>query len=415
MPSKTRREPLGRRFRLLLSAAVCSGLGNGMAATAFPLLAARMTDDARLVVGVTVASYLPWLLFGLPAGVLGDRYRPERLVPLVEGARSLLLLAFAIVVAAGTRPIVALYAVVFLITSGDTIFTGVTHAVVPRVAPADGLARANGAMYGAQTASENVVGPALGGLLFVVAASLPFILDGVSFVVSGALALLAVRGVIDRRERVVVPTSFRADLRDGVRYFRASPVLPVLLVLITGFAFCQAIMIGPLVLFALHTLHLSSTGFGLMVGISSIGNVLGSLVAGRVVSRFSPTSVLRAAGLVVAVSYFLAGISRQAVPATAALTLETIAVGVGVVAHVTLRQQVLDPAMFARAGNIFRTATMGIMPVGALVGGVLAQSIGLRAPLIAAAVLQFVVVVVATPMLSRRSRPLLPEPVPTSS
>jgi MFS family permease len=415
MSSRVRQPPLGRRFRLLLSASVCSGLGNGMAATAFPLLAARMTDDARLVVGVTVASYLPWLLFGLPAGVLGDRYRPERLVPVVEGLRSALLLAFAVVVAAGSRPILALYAVVFLITSGDTIFTGVTHAVVPRVAPPDGLARANGLMYSAQTASENVLGPALGGVLFVVAASLPFVLDGASFVVSGVLALLAVRGVMGPHELVTTPTTFRTDLREGVRYFRQSSVLPVLLVLITGFAFCQAVMIGPLVLFALHTLHLSSAGFGMMVGISSIGNVVGSMAAPRVLTRFAPTKVLRAAGLVVALSYLLAGISRHAVPATAALTLETIAVGVGVVAHVTLRQQVLDPAMFARAGNIFRTATMGIMPVGALVGGVLAQSIGLRAPLIGAAALQFVIVLLATPLLARRCGPAEDVLVPAGS
>src|SRR4051794_25318524 len=67
----TRRRP--RALRLVQVATGVSGMGNGLVLAAFPLLAARMTDDPRLVVSVTVAVRLPWLLVALPAGALVDR------------------------------------------------------------------------------------------------------------------------------------------------------------------------------------------------------------------------------------------------------------------------------------------------------------------------------------------------------
>jgi MFS family permease len=100
---------------------------------------------------------------------------------------------------------------------------------------------------------------------------------------------------------------------------------------------------------------------------------------------------LRIAGPLIAVSYLVAGVAPNASVATAALTAEAIAVAIGVVAHISLRQRLVDPTMLGRVGNIFRTATMGIMPIGAFLGGLLAQTLSLRAPLLAASIVQALV------------------------
>jgi predicted MFS family arabinose efflux permease len=235
----------------------------------------------------------------------------------------------------------------------------------------------------------------------VILAALPFFVDGLSFVLSGTFAVFAlVSAASTDRLRTTTPR-FRDDLRDGVSTFRQSPDLPVLLVVVAGFAVAQAMVIGPLVLYATRTLHMTARGFGLMIGISSLGNVVGSLAAGRVVARADPAKIMRIAGVLIAVSYLIAGLAPNAIVATAALSAEAIAVAIGIVAHVSLRQRLVDPTMLGRVGNIFRTATMGLMPIGALFAGLLAQLLGLRAPLLAASALQALVVAFAT----RRLKP----------
>lgn len=404
------RSGLGYRFALLVAAAACSGIGNGAVAIAFPLLAASMTRNALLVVGVTISAYLPWLLFGLVGGVIGDRYQPARVVVWVEALRAAVLAGFGIAILANGRSLALVYIVVFLITSGETVFTGTTNAVVPRLVSADQLPHANGILLSAQTASENVIGPAVGGSLFVLLAALPFFVDGLSFVLSGTFAVFALASATRTSHEPTTRPSFRDDLSDGVSAFRESADLPVLLVIVAGFAVAQAMVIGPLVLYATRTLHMSARGFGLMIGISSLGNVVGSLAAGRVVARADPARILRFAGVVIAVSYLVAGLAPNALVATGALSVEAIAVAIGVVAHVSLRQRLIDPAMLGRVGNIFRTATMGLMPIGALLAGLLAQIFGLRAPLIAACILQALVVAFA----ARRLRPAVNRPLVSS-
>ena len=92
---KERARGLGRPFRLVQLSTGISGIGDGLALAAFPLLAAHLTDDPRLIVGVTIAAQLPWLLVALPAGAVVDRVDRRRLVVTVECARAAVLIVFA--------------------------------------------------------------------------------------------------------------------------------------------------------------------------------------------------------------------------------------------------------------------------------------------------------------------------------
>src|SRR5689334_10759483 len=111
--------PLGRPFRLVWWAAALSGLGDGLVLAAFPLLAAELTDDPRLIVGVTVAGGLPWLLLALPAGVVVDRSDQRQLLVRVEAARTALLAVFGLLVAMGFGSLPLVFAVVFCIGAGQ--------------------------------------------------------------------------------------------------------------------------------------------------------------------------------------------------------------------------------------------------------------------------------------------------------
>ena len=295
--------PLGATLPLVQLAAGVSGIGDGLVLAAFPLLAASLTDDPRLVVAVTVAARLPWLLVSLPAGALVDRRDRRRLVITVELARAVLLAAFAVTVVTGQGALGALLVTVFLIGVGQTFIASATHAVVPGLVDSRRLGDANGVLFATQTSTENLIGPALGGLLFAAVASLPFILDGISFALAAALMAVALPVVARGAGPKKATASLHADIAAGFAYFMRTPILRLVGALVASLAFCQAIVFGPLVLFALHGLGLSATGYGILLAVAAVGNVAGGMVAGRLDHRFGARILLPASGVVAAAAY----------------------------------------------------------------------------------------------------------------
>ena len=398
------RAGLGRAFRLVQLSTGMSGVGDGLVLAAFPLLAARLTDDPRLIVAVTVAARLPWLLVSLPAGALVDRLDRRRLVVGVEVGRAGVLGAFAIAVMADRGALGALLATVFLIGVGQTVIVSATHAVLPEIVHTDDLGQANGALAATEAATEDLIGPALGGILFAAAAALPFVIDGISFAVAAALLAVALPAT-SHAMRTAPASRLRTDIADGFRFFIHEPVLRIVGGLVALLAFCQAMVFGPLVLFALNGLGLSDAGYGLLLAGAALGTVFGGTVASRLDRRFGPGVLLAASGVAAAGAYALCGVASTAVLAGLALAGEGVAVAVGNVTSLTLRQRITPNELLGRVGNVMRFFIFGAIPLGALAGGFLVQWLGVRAPFAGAAVLQLLAVVIMAPTLVRRLRP----------
>src|SRR5439155_4509073 len=100
--------------------------------------------------------------------------------------------------------------------------------------------------------------------------------------------------------------------------------------------------------------------------------------------------------------YLLVGSTSSAVVAGVGLFVEALAVAAGVVASLALRQQTVPSELLGRVGNVFRTGIFGALPIGALLGGVVAHAFGLRVPLLLAGGCQVVLVVGAAGPLRRR-------------
>jgi MFS family permease len=155
---------LDRDFGKLWTAAAVSTLGDGITATAGPLLAATLTRDPLLIGVVGAASFAPWLLVGLVSGALVDRLDRRRVLWTVDLARAAVLAALAVAVLAGGASIPLLAGGAFLLGVGQTLFDSAAQASIPSLvgrAP-DRLATANGRLLGAQTVSQHFVGPPAG-------------------------------------------------------------------------------------------------------------------------------------------------------------------------------------------------------------------------------------------------------------
>jgi MFS family permease len=394
-----------RRYWFLWSSAAISMTGDGVAMAAFPLLAQRVIGaSAFMVSAIYAAGRLPAVL-AVHAGAIVDRSDRRRLIAVVEVARAVLLLVFAVYVAAGDRPLIGVMAVtVFIIGTGEVVSKSVAEVTLPELVHDDRLATANGWLLSVQFAAEQMAGPALGGFLFAIAVALPFVVDGCSFAAAAILLPLAIPRRVAGPPSVSVehPTArIRDDVRDGFSYFRRDHLLRMLSSVVLTFAFCQAMMLATLVVFATERLHLGARGYGVLIGVTSFGNVLGSLIAGRVGSRWHTDVVLIVAGVTIAVAYAVSGLTDRVVVVGIGMFLEAVFVAIGNVSSVTLRQRIIPPQLRGRAMGTFRFLILGSIPVGSLLGGLLAQTVRSQTPILMAGGLQLLAISVLGPRLRR--------------
>ncbi len=390
----------------MLAATAVSSVGNGLSFVALPLLAIRVTSNPGLVAGVAVASRLPWLLVGLAAGALADRLPRARTLAAVEGGRAALVVAMALAAATGHSPILLLFVVAFALGSLETLFFGLIQGGLPELVADHQLEAANGRLATVEASGQFLVGPALGGLLFVAARALPFAVDAASFAVSGILLAAAFAGLA--RPVAASAGRLRDDIAVGLRYFAKTPIIRVLTAVLAAFALFQALATATLVLYALHRLHIGVAGYGLFVTVTAVGDVGGGLLAARVSARLPTRVLLVSAGVGTGVCYLALGLVPVIGVALPALMFEGIAVTMGVVASMALRQRIIPRDLLGRVGNTVRVVVYGSVPLGALLGGFVASRFGLAAPFVVAGTGQVLVLaVLARPLLRDERRPAM--------
>ena len=182
----------GNAFGRFWLASAVSNLGDGVRLAALPLLALDLTDDARLIAGVTALSFLPWITVGPFAGVVVDRYDRRRLMLASQAVRCSAVLVLASSVQAGVASIWMLYTAAVIVGAGETVVDSAAQAAVLHLVPDERLERANGQITVAEHLFNHVIGIAVGAVLYSWATSLPFYVDAATFTaVLAAAAVLA--------------------------------------------------------------------------------------------------------------------------------------------------------------------------------------------------------------------------------
>jgi MFS family permease len=359
-----------------------------MAVVAFSLLALKLTSHAVLIAGVAIASRLPWLFVALPAGALVDKVDRRRLVVSVDLVRAAVLGVVALGALTHDLDLPEVYAAAFLIGAGETVVAAASRASIPLIVRAENVPGANGNVIGAQTFGLRFAGPALGGFVFSLAASIPFFGDAISYLFSAALLQRAIPITADPVRASAVKVV--ADIRAGLRYFLSTPMLRIMAGLVGSFAFCQAMVLGVLVIYAAHVLRLGQVGYGVILSVAAIGDVVASLLARRVHARIGPYATVVGAGCFAAVGYLMLGSTSHRVLAVSGLALEAAATAVGNVASLSLRHRSIPMANFGIVNNAIGMCVAGLIPGGALLGGVLAGVYGTRTTFIIAGATQLI-------------------------
>ncbi|QAY61443.1 MFS transporter [Microbacterium protaetiae] len=399
------RDRLGSAFGTLWSAAAFSNLADGVGRTAVPLIATTLTRDPLAISAITALAFVPWLVFGLPAGMIVDRCDRRKVMAVANALRGGVALVLAVLSIYGALNLWALFAGVLVFGVGETLFDNATNAVLPGVVRRDQLDRANGWVQAVQITVDSFVATPIGGILFAVSLALPLWTGAVGYLVPIALALMlplsAARPLLEPAVEGEVVHGTRA--RDALHYLWGHRYLRsmVLLAAIVGcsLSFAQAVT----VLLFLDEMKVPPALIGFVTAGVGIGALLGSLLASRLVARFGRGTVMAVASLAIGVFCVLVGCAPGVVTAVGAYALMAFAVSVWNVPWGALRQQIIPRALFGRVLGINRTLTWGLFPIATLAGGLVSR-IDLRFPFIVAGTVIAVVTVCAWRLITVGTR-----------
>ncbi|MFI1304982.1 MFS transporter [Streptomyces sioyaensis] len=385
-----RRADLGRPFRWLWASTAASNAGDGITRTLLPLLVVAHHPDPAAVAGLTTVNMLPWLLFALPAGVLVDRVDRRRIVLGSNLVRAAALLGAALVLA-GNRPLALLYALAFLLGIAETLADTAAPAMLPRLVDERHLERANGRLMAAQIVLNETAGPPVAGLLVGLTAAAALATGGVLY----ALAALLLFGLAPlartRREAApggaapgaAAPGGARGgvlrDIRGGLGFVLGHRTLRLTLAASALYGLVFSATFSMLVLLSKGTLGLSAAGYGLLLAVGSLGAVAGSWLAPRAADRLPTVRLARWSLVASGAAYAALGLGRHPVLAALALAANGVFMMGWNIPVMSLRQRLTPEDLQGRVMSVSRLCSWGTMPVGATLGGLLAEALSVPA------------------------------------
>lgn len=381
---------LGSSYRKLYVATAMSNIGDGMSAIAYPWLATAITRNPVLVALVAAAQRLPWLVFTLPAGVITDRVDRRKAMVLMDTLRFgfTLLIAFAVlaeqdglpapddvqsVVGTRTGLYLLLLVATLLLGSAEVLRDNCGQTFMPSIVAQEHLEVANGRMWSIESVANTFIGPPLGSLLLLSAFAAPFFVDAGSFFVAAALVALipgSFRAVHPDREEGAAPASWKADLKEGVRWLWANHLLRSMAIILGLMNMASNLSTATFVLFSQDVLDVTPLTFTIMGFGFAVGAIVGGYSAPWMSRKLGSGTCLAMTLGSAAVMQLVVGLSSWW-PLTAVLfAVGTLLGSTWNVITVSLRQTIIPPHLLGRVNSVYRFFAWGMMPIGSMLGGV---------------------------------------------
>jgi MFS family permease len=396
-----------RAFWLYWASTTISYFGDGMRFVALPLFAATLTSSPAQVASVTLAAGLPWPLFGLVAGVVVDRLDKNRLLLSAQAIRAALGFLIAFGVATGRVSLILFVAFVFTLNIGEVFYDIALHSYLPAIVDEAMLQRANSRLITAETVVFEFAGPAVGGFLFARSTSLPFFSDAATFLFSaGIFWTLGRRIRPSAAAELVLPdpadrSSIRSELADGLRWFWKHDLVRSLTFVAASINLGLGGLFAVLVLFVKNDIGRGAGAYGFLIALGAIGSVVGGLAVSRLTGSEVRRAIIISAGPVTALLLFvIAGSASYLATAFCLIVSGLVVTQVNVIA-VSLRQALIPTALIGRVTAVHRVICWGILPLGAILSGLVGQLLGVPAAIGACGAAVLLLSVITLPGLLR--------------
>lgn len=360
-------------FRNLLIADVMSDIGTFMQTVGASWLMVSLGAGPIYVALTQTASALPFFVFALPAGVIGDLVDRRRLILYTEFWMVGVATVLTVVTVLHLISPWVLLVLTFALSAGDAIETPTWRAILPELVKKEDLVAAS-ALNGIEFNFARAVGPALaGGIIAVAGVGLAFALNVVSF--AGVIALV-LRWKRPARRRTTPPETLAGATVAALRYVRFSPSIRTLM-LRSGITMFFASALLALLPSIAKDISGGPTGYGVLLGCFGAGAVLGALTLQPARTRWSEDAVASGGVAILGLMTAIAGSLHAIVPLAATLLVAGAAWIVFISVMSALVQSLAPDWVRARVLSIFMLVFQGGLAAGSALSGALAARVGI--------------------------------------
>ncbi|OKI52024.1 MFS transporter [Streptomyces sp. MJM1172] len=384
-----------RDFRNLWLGQTSSMFAAHMVAVIFPLLASVSLKASLFEMGLlSAAGYVPYIGVSLFAGVWLDRKPKRAIIVLCDIARALLLLAIPIAWWLDLLSVPTLLVVALLVGCFSVVADVGSASILPALVERDDLIEGNSKLE-LSASSASIAGSALGGGIFqLLAGPVSMLINTVLFALSAFFTALirgerkgaegsdGTQGTEGSEEGAEAGQSIWRDMADGVAFVTGHVTVRTLVLTTLIINFFMAIAEPVALVFVTRTLDIPPYTVGLILAASGAGALVGAVIA-------APMSRLLPLGRLLVLTAALTGVASlltplaTLVPAPAAVALMVamyvLDAAMIVVYNINVRSYrsaITPDEMQGRMNATNRMAGMGVMPIGAVLGGLLGTAVG---------------------------------------
>ena len=368
---------LGRPFRWLIASSWISNLGDGIGLAAGPLLIASQTRDPLLVALAALLQRLPWLLFGLWAGVLADRLDRRLLVTAVDLGRAAVLALLTMTILTGAVGVVVVLVAMFLIGIAEVFADTASQTLLPMAVAKEDLGVGNARMMAGLLTGNQLVGPAVGAVLFATAMATPF-LTWAACVALGALLVTRMR--VTPLERPPERSHVRRDIREGFAWTWGNSAVRTLTLTIVTFNVTWGAAWSVLVLYAKQRLGLGPVGFGLLNTTLAVGGLAGVACHDWLTRHVSLANVMRGVLLVETLTHLGLALTTTGWVAAAITFVFGAEAFIWGTTSQTVRMRAVPAPLQGRVSSLYMIGVYGGLLVGQALGGAIARVWGVTGP-----------------------------------
>jgi MFS family permease len=363
-----------------------SMIGSEVTGLALPLTAVLILNATPAQMGVLgAAQYAPALLLGLFAGVWIDRVRRRPILLFADVGRALLLASIPVALLLGMHEMTYLYGVAFAVGALTVLFSVAYQAYLPSLVEKARLVEANGRLEASRSLA-GIVGAGLSGALVqLLTAPIAILADACSFLVS-VFSLAIIRTPESKPARIAQRKRVFAEIGEGLRMTFGHPLLRPIVITSAIFNLFAAILNSLAVVYMVRDLQFSPVAVGAASAIASVAGLLAAAIVGRVTRWFGVGRALVGATLLISSGWLILPLAGSVLAPS--IPLVTLGASLGAMGDVfynvnaiSVQQSVTPNRLRGRVGASVRFTLWGLQPLGALAGGFIGQTFGLRAAL----------------------------------
>lgn len=380
-------------FNRMWASSIVSNLADGVMLAAVPLLAISLTDSPVLISSIGAMVMLPWLLFAIPIGALVDRVDRRYILAGANAIRSGVVGILALLIALDVVTIYWLLVAAFIIGVCEVAADTTAQSLIPQILDEKDFEKGNSRLQISETIIQGFIGAPISGFIYALAIYLPFFFNSLGFAVSALLALsIPIKYLQDVRveEAEKEPSHFIADMKFGIHYLFNQKVLRRLVLTTATIGLCYSMGTATIVLFIIKELELPERFFGVFLAIQGVGAIVGAFAAPRLSNKIGRSKLMTFGIVSSSVSLLLQGFSPNIYIFGALATFAGFAISQWNILLMSTYQTVIPNELYGRIHGTRRTLVWGLMPIGSLLGGVLAN-FDLRLPMYVGGVLATVI------------------------